>query len=364
MPRDNTVFDVFAGGGGSSTAFVEAGFRCIGAIENNKDACDTYRANHADTPVLQKDVTTVTEREVLDLVSSGDRKRRASAFRVVIGSPPCQGFSLAGRTPSTPVATDSLWRYVIQIGRWLDADAIVIENVPNFLTKKSSSDGTTTIFQEVLRALEDAGYAEVQSRVLNALDFGVPQARRRAFIVATKVEGAYAFPYGGVKTASTYASVLQSKRDVQASIRKHGYDVYMSRPKIQYYVERKLQRDEYVRWVSRKNVPMTLRAGYMQSRGAEALVKYAADDAAKMTDDARVERADEVGAMRMLTIEECMAIQSFPSAYVFCGSVSSIYRQIGNAVPVGLARAVAWGFHPQIPGPGATRPRTPWLARE
>ena len=333
QPRtEKTVFDVFAGGGGSSTGFAMAGFRCVGAIENNADACNTFRSNHADTPVLQKDVTLVTERDVRDMVG-----RRSVS--VVTGSPPCQGFSLAGKTPSTSVATDSLWRYVILIGRWLRADAIVIENVPNFLTKMSS-DGTTTIRQEVVRALEAAGYTDVQSRILNAADFGVPQGRRRAFIVATRKSAGFSFPERQTSTkVHTYADVLQTKREVLASIRKHDYDVYMSRSKIEYFVNRKLQYDEYVRWVSRKNVPTTLRAGYMKSRGAEALVKYDAD--CMKVSNARVEHAREVGAVRMLTIEECMAIQTFPPNYVFCGSVSSIYKQIGNAVPVGLARAVA-----------------------
>ena len=112
---------------------------------------------------------------------------------------------------------------------------------------------------------------------------------------------------------------------MRGAVERYGYEVRMSPEKARYYVRRQRQRPAFVRFVDPDRIVGTMRAGYMKSRGAEALVR------------------EGKGGMRMLTIDECKAIQSFPRSYRFAGPVGAVYAQIGNAVPPTLAFHVLSG---------------------
>ena len=206
------------------------------------------------------------------------------------------------------------------------------------LKKKKCSNGKT-ILDSILDDLEEAGYA-AEYRVLNAKDFGVPQSRERVIIVGVRKEVGVStvvnWPVAVPDFDATYGSILH-RDDDEVKEATGTYDVYMTRKKIEYYVDRKNELPQYVKWVDPDKVSGTVRAGYGKSRGAEALV-IRDHDGNIMTS---VTNPDDVSSMRMLTLEECMALQSFPATYIVHGPRLDQYTQNGNAVPPTMAYNVA-----------------------
>ena len=310
------VIDFFAGAGGLTTGFQNAGCECIAAVDINKNACATLKTNHPGMVVIHKDIKDVTEADLVPLVPKG-------GTLVICAGIPCQGISLAGKTPNTPDVTDYLYKEVIKLGKKLGAAVILFENVGNILRKPSVTG--KTLLDDIVEELEDNGY-HVIFKKLNAVDFEVPQKRERVFIAAFRsVEAMNKFewptPVEGFDPR--YKTIMQDEYGIDAAYEKYGYDVIMSPEKTKYYLERQRERPQYVGIFNRNNIPRTLRAGYMKSRGAEALFWT------------------KEHHLRMMTIPECMRIQTFPDTYEFVGPPGSIYQQIGNAVPVKLATHVA-----------------------
>lgn len=169
-----TFIDLFAGCGGFSTGLEQAGLKGVLHLESDVWACETLKANFSADTVLCADI-----REVKDDVIA-----EYKGVDVIVGGPPCQGFSVAGSTQFG--VYDKRNELVLWFLHWvttLEPQAVVIENVPQILTKKDRAGMTVMdLVQEKLRPI---GYA-VTSRVLSAADFGVPQLRRRAFIFAIK----------------------------------------------------------------------------------------------------------------------------------------------------------------------------------
>jgi len=177
-----TYIDLFAGCGGFSVGFSQAGFTPIAKVEIDEWACQSLRANFPNCNVIQADIRTLADADIV----------KYRGVDVIIGGPPCQGFSVAGSTQygiTDPRNELFLW-FVHWI--WLLKPAIAImENVPNILNKRTTKERTA---QDVLAEyVQPLGYA-VKSTVLNAADFGVPQLRRRAFIVAHPKAIPFSFP--------------------------------------------------------------------------------------------------------------------------------------------------------------------------
>ena len=336
-----TFIDFYAGGGGSSAGFEKAGFECLAAIEINEHACKTLAANSM--PVLRADARTLSLDDLRSFMKkqrstrdSACARRRNGEVDIVIGSPPCQSISVAGRTPNQPVDSDTLYEHPIRFAEALGAKVVMIENVPHMRTKIGARG--TTLLEDVEALMDECGF-DVSHAILNAKDYGVPQSRKRLFVVGTLKTrvGKFEFPEPLVSEAQTYRDVLLDDAEVQKDVEDWNYDVYMSEAKQVYYRERKERLPGYVRFVDSNNmdnIPNTLRAGYMKSRGADALVC----------------RDETMKSMRMLTIRECMRIQTFPESHVFKGTVSAVYEQIGNAVPVNLAYHVAMSIKACLAG--------------
>lgn len=172
------VLDLFAGAGGFSLGFEEAGFNVISAVEIDKWASDTLKRNHPNTEVITKDIVSINNDEAKKLFES-------KGIDVIIGGPPCQGFSIANKNAGDPKdPRNSLFREFIRLSSIVKPRVIVMENVPNLL-KAKNEEGTLVIdiiVQEFLKIGYEANY-----RVLNAAEFGVPQVRNRLFVIATKV---------------------------------------------------------------------------------------------------------------------------------------------------------------------------------
>lgn len=179
------VLDTFSGAGGFSLGFEMAGFEVVGALEIDKWATDSFAYNHPNAKVIQADITQFSDSQVIE--TFGDLKPD-----VIIGGPPCQGFSIANSNAGDPKdPRNSLFMEFVRFGRLLKPEVMIMENVPNLLKAKTASG--EMVKDIIIQALEEIGF-NVEVSVLSATDFGVPQIRRRVFFIASRKKLAKTFP--------------------------------------------------------------------------------------------------------------------------------------------------------------------------
>ncbi|WP_227340129.1 DNA cytosine methyltransferase [Sphingopyxis sp. P8] len=169
--------DLFAGAGGMSLGFEQAGFDVVAAVEIDPIHCATHKFNFPDCTVIPKSVTDVTGAEIREKAKLGDKK-----VDVVFGGAPCQGFSLIGqRALDDP--RNSLVRDFVRIVHELEARYFVFENVKGLTLGKHRK-----FLEEVIEAFENGGEYRVvlKEQVLNAADYGVPQNRHRLFLMGAR----------------------------------------------------------------------------------------------------------------------------------------------------------------------------------
>lgn len=168
-----TVISTFAGGGGSSLGYKWAGFKELLAIDFDTNSCETLRANF-DFPVWQRDITTVTPDEILDFL-----KIKSGELDILDGSPPCQGFSTAGKRQLNDSRND-LFLDFVRLINGLQPKVFVMENVSGMI-----KGGYKGKFNEILQTLRYTGY-NVKAKLLNAMWYEVPQSRERIFFIGVR----------------------------------------------------------------------------------------------------------------------------------------------------------------------------------
>jgi DNA (cytosine-5)-methyltransferase 1 len=167
-----TVISTFAGCGGSSLGYRLDGFKELLAIDFDKNSMETFTLNFPETPVWQRDITTITGMEILDFCNI-----KKGELDVLDGSPPCQGFSTAGKRKVTDERND-LFKEYVQLIKELEPKCFVMENVSGQVKGKMKGK-----FIEILTTLKGLDY-EVKVKLLNAANYGVPQSRQRLFYIA------------------------------------------------------------------------------------------------------------------------------------------------------------------------------------
>jgi len=184
-PQAPTVLDTFAGAGGFSLGFHLAGFKVIGAIESDKWATQTFASNHPEATTIHRCIQEVPNDELRTLFS-------AHKPDVIVGGPPCQGFSIANRNGGDPKdPRNSLFREFLRVGQVLEPEFMVMENVPNLAAARTSSG--ESVLELIKRSLEELGY-HAYSAVLHATSFGIPQIRQRLFVIGSKKPLLQPFP--------------------------------------------------------------------------------------------------------------------------------------------------------------------------
>lgn len=210
-----TVISTFAGGGGSSLGYQWAGFTELLAIDFDKNSCDTLKANF-DFPVWQRDITTVTAEEIFDFckIKKGD-------LDVLDGSPPCQGFSTAGKRNLNDSRND-LFKDFVRLIDGLQPKVFVMENVSGMI-----KGGYKGKFNEIMQALKNTGY-NVKCKLMNAMWYEVPQSRERVFFIGVRndlnIEPSYPKPLNKVITFKEATKDIEdySDRDFPEIVRKIG----------------------------------------------------------------------------------------------------------------------------------------------
>ena len=171
-----TAVDLFAGAGGLSCGFANAGINILAAVEKDLWAGETYSENHKGTRLFNLDIFEVPESSLI----------KFKDVDIVMGGPPCQGFSISAsnrRNPSDP--RNLLYIEFLRLAGVLNPKVILIENVKE-ITKFKLQDGSL-LCKDIHSRLSSMGYFS-EDFILNASDYGIPQTRIRAFIVGLKKE--------------------------------------------------------------------------------------------------------------------------------------------------------------------------------
>ncbi len=179
------VLDSFAGAGGFSLGFEMAGCDIVGAIELDAWATETFSFNHPHSIVVKSAIEKLSDEEILSVFEN-------KGIDIILGGPPCQGFSVCNSNNGVPKdPRNTLFEEFIRLGKLLSPQVMIMENVPNLL--KAKTKNKVLVINIIEKELSQLGY-HVYSKVLEAVDYGVPQIRKRLFVIASKKELLMPFP--------------------------------------------------------------------------------------------------------------------------------------------------------------------------
>jgi DNA (cytosine-5)-methyltransferase 1 len=212
----NTVVDLFCGCGGFSHGFIEAGYDVVLGIDNWKDALVTFESNHEKAKGLVADLFNETPEQISE-------KTGVINADIIIGGPPCQGFSIAGKRVIDD-ERNKLYKSFVSFVEFYKPKAFLMENVPNIV-----SMGQGIVKDAIMNDFEKLGY-NVVHKVLRASEYGIPQSRKRAFFVGIKGEKEFSFPIPNGKQ-------LLTSKDAISDLPEHSLtdgSSYISAPKTEY----------------------------------------------------------------------------------------------------------------------------------
>lgn len=336
-----SVIDLFCGCGGLSYGFMNAGYDVLLGIDNDQASLETFKANHpesitSDLDLFDKDSINKIKKIV------GNRE-----IDVIMGGPPCQGFSLTG-TRNFDDKRNGLYLTLLETVKILRPKAFIIENVPGMATLYGG-----TVRDEIIRRCKKMGY-NVSYKVLLAADYGVPQMRKRLVFVGIKPEfGQFEFPEpvrdpGNYITCSAAIGDLPSREedlgkeeDVYSKPAKTPYQNEMRRKSLTLFNHTATAHTEVVKKVislvpeggNYKDLPPGIGT---HRKFNEAWTRYHGNKPSKTIDTGHRNHF-HYKYNRVPTVRENARLQSFPDTFRFYGTRTEQYRQVGNAVPPLLA---------------------------
>ena len=339
------VIDLFAGVGGLSLGFEKCGFDVILANEYDPSIAAADEMKHKGTKMIVGDIT------ALDLEKTfGSYEGKVD---VVIGGPPCQGFSQKGQRKTIHDERNFLFKYYVRVVGLVKPRYFVMENVPNLLTAEGGY-----FRKEIEELFNSMGY-QLKMGVLNASDYGVPQNRRRAVIIGKRNGDAPALPEPHNATVTIWDAI--SDLAYLNSGEGNEEQEYRFEPQSEY--QKKLRDGSNVLYnhVATKHSELALERLAMipPNAGREVLPKEHLTKSIYSGTWTRM-RKDEISVTittrfdtpssgkfthpflnRAITVREAARIQSFPDSFKFIGNKGSQMKQVGNAVPPLLAEAIA-----------------------
>ncbi|MCL4151699.1 UNVERIFIED_CONTAM: hypothetical protein GTU68_060280 [Idotea baltica] len=314
--------DLFSGAGGFSLGFDKKGFQNVFSIDIEPRFCETYKHNFSNHQLIEKDICDLSDSEIKYL-------KEFEEIDVVIGGPPCQGFSIAGNIGRKFVddPRNKLFKEFVRVVKVIKPKFFVMENVARLYTHNK---GETR--NEIIKDFEELGY-NVACKILNSADYGVPQVRKRVIFIGTSTNQKIEFPpkevekYISVKEALSKYPKLASGEE--SSIPNH---IAMS------HSEQMLTKMSYVSdGGDRNEIPVKIRP---KSGDVRKYIKYASNKPSVcVTGDMR--KIFHYEQNRALTVRELAKLQSFPDNFVFKGNRISQQQQVGNSVPPKMAEAIA-----------------------
>ena len=361
--RQLNVIDLFCGCGGFSKGFDEAGYNVRFGIDVWKDATVTYQHNFPNTTVLNEDITKINGQDILRVANMD-----ADEVDVIIGGPPCQGFSLSGKRMIDD-ERNKLYKSYVQIVSELKPKVFVMENVPGLIRLFKGQVG-----EQVIEDFSGIGY-NVQNKILSADNYGVPQQRKRVFFVGVRndlVEKGmkYSYPVAFMgagtdmpawttKDAISDLDFVPDDRVLGVDIpyqipAQNDYQIFMrqgSRSVLNHSVTLHNERTKQI-------IAMVPDGGNYKDLPEELWstrkvhIAWTRMDSKKpcFTIDTGHNHHFHYKENRVPTVRESARIQSFPDSFEFIGIKTSQLKQVGNAVPPLLAKAVGESISKMLVG--------------
>lgn len=321
MAKKFNVLDLFSGAGGFSLGFKqEKIFDIKLSIDLDEKLSETYIKNFPETVHVSRDILNFSESEI-------KRLNDEYSFDVIIGGPPCQGFSLAGNIGRSEASDErnSLFEGYYEFVKIIRPKIFIMENVARLATHNKGKTLDT-----IISLFKKEGY-KVDYRILNAKDYGVAQNRRRIFIVGY-LQGKFEFPEKrkDILTIKDVIGDLPELDNGEGSVIPNHISMKHS--------EQMLKKMSYIKdGGDRFDIPEEYRP---KSGDIRKYIRYNSEEPSVcVTGDMR--KIFHYNQNRALTNRELARIQSFPDDFVFFGKSIAVQQQIGNAVPPKVSNSIA-----------------------
>lgn len=333
---------LFSGAGGMDVGFEKAGIDVVFANELDKISAQTYSTNHPNTEIVVDDINNIY-----------DRLESYAGTDIVFGGPPCQGFSVIGKMNPEDERSQLIWSF-LKVVEIIRPKAFVMENVKALAAISKWRD----VREEYIHRAYELGYGCVPF-IVNAAEYGTPQKRERVFFIGIRDD--YSFEqkmWDNIREQQRKAPVIRELfKDlgpagteknprtcnakitfaVRPVIRRIPYDCLMFNG-----IGRPIDPDGYSRTITASaggNMTLIVDEKFLHDPTADNWIQEYYDKVINKEIIPEFKEAPE--RLRRLTIRETMRLQTFPDNYVFCGPKSSVYKQLGNAVPCEMAKTIA-----------------------
>jgi DNA (cytosine-5)-methyltransferase 1 len=332
-PRHYTVVSLFSGGGGMSLGFSEAGFTIILNSDIEVESQNTLKLNWPSVPFLLQDIRTITEEQLRQVIGPQNPD-------IIIGGPPCQGFSNMGDKNGSDPRNYLIDAYT-RIISWLKPSCVLTENVAGLLSLHNGQ-----FYNKICNSLANLGY-DVYSTILDAVNYGVPEKRRRLFIFATRLKNNFSFPepsqtsIGTIVPRTTVGEAISDLMGRERLVPNH-FPLKHSEKVIARY----LLIPEGGKLPPPEQLPEEIRRGNFGNT-YERLNRNAPSSAMVPGNNAFPIHPI---LSRSLTPREAARIQSFPDEHIFTGTRARQCQLVGNAVPPLLAANIAKSILKHIEG--------------
>ena len=350
------AIDLFAGAGGLTQGFRDAGFTLVQAVEKNPVASATYATNHPDVDVICDDIQGLNPTACMERINVAPGE-----ITIVIGGPPCQGFSESNRrTRTLDNPTNHLYLDFLRFVECIKPQWVVLENVAGLLTMAKG-----VVLSRMLTGLEGVGY-HAEWRLLNSANHGVPQVRRRLFVIANRIGVPIPQETDLVtRTLRTPITVREAIGDLPVLPNGASIDLleYPSRITSAYQRRMRQGAGRYVsgNLVTRnaahirrrylhipeggnwKDIPPSLLGNYTDRTRCHTGIYHRLhwNRPAKVIGNFRKNMLVHPNQDRGLSIREAARLQGFRDTYRFVGTIGPRQQQVADAVPPVLAEAVA-----------------------
>lgn len=345
------VLDLFSGCGGISDGFRQNKFRIVGGIDFDKDSVKTFRENFPKSDAICADISKITNNNISERFANRN-------INIVVGGPPCQGFSNANRWQNEKNdPRNKLFFDFLRFVKIISPQIVLLENVRGILTK---DNGYAKV--RIINHINKLGY-KIYPTILNASDFGVPQNRYRAFFVGIKknilknefcinepnksdkvtVKDAIGelYKFKHLEKVDQYNLTNKPNTNYRKYLRNSNN--LISNHQIVYPAKSTQEKIKHVKqggnW---RDIPKKMFINNRDNRHSSAYKRLCEKDVS-VTIDTGNSHSNYFHPLfnRLPTVRESARIQSFKDRFIFHGSRTSQYRQVGNAVPPLLVKHIA-----------------------
>lgn len=322
MIKNPNYIDLFSGSGGFSLGFDEMNFNNLFSIDIEPSFCETYVENFPNHNLIQKDISKLKDEEIINFTNNNE-------IDVVIGGPPCQGFSIAGNIGRRFIedSRNQLFREFARVVSIAKPKYFVMENVARLYTH---NNGETR--KEIIAVFEKMGYY-VECKILNSADYGVAQVRKRVIFIGNKKTKQIIFPEKNTLKLKTVKDELDYLPKLNSGEKSNIPNHFAMK-----HSEQMLHKMSFVSdGGNRDEIPETFRP---KSGDVRKYIRYNSNlPSVCVTGDMR--KIFHYNQNRALTVRELAKLQSYPDDFIFKGTSISQQQQVGNSVPPLLAKAIA-----------------------